>query len=607
MAHHPQEKPGTQISPAFGYIDFSSTGNSNIQSFESNQELYSLRAGMEMLGRGFIPKVGGSSSGIGGGFCQSSNENLMVSAETAGTTTTVNSWQHPNRMLVEDPSLRCLFPNVANQQPIRGLSLSLCNPEPSESIAGMEQPILQQHLPTNSTDELFPKSAALLQDRRFFQQSYQQPRQLKSSKFLIPAQELLNEFCSLGGAGNSSKQKSYKANQWEEGGSSSNSSRNQSLYSSDVLELQKRKAKLLSMLEEVDRRYKKYCEQMRAVVSSFEAVAGEGAASVYSMLASKAMSKHFRCLKDGIVGQIRAIKKAMGEKDPVAPGTIRGETPRLKLIDQCLRQQKAFQQAGTMESCPWRPQRGLPECSVSILRAWLFEHFLHPYPSDVDKHILARQTGLSRSQVSNWFINARVRLWKPMVEEMYSEEIKEQDKQTSQEENNGHNNCRPGELQSKRNPNPNSSSLQLHAEDQKPTPGELLNCSDSLSSIVNSSHHCTNGRDPTDGKSSFHDPRQHHPVPRAENFGVMDLDFTSYGECSNQNFGDGVSLTLGLQQHNEGAMSLSFSPASQHSLFFSRAQMEDCQPGQFSILDGEAQNLPYRNLMGAQLLHDLAG
>ena len=28
-------------------------------------------------------------------------------------------------------------------------------------------------------------------------------------------------------------------------------------------------------------------------------------------------------------------------------------------------------------------------------------------------------------QVSNWFINARVRLWLPMMEEMYSEEMKE--------------------------------------------------------------------------------------------------------------------------------------------------------------------------------------
>ena len=32
---------------------------------------------------------------------------------------------------------------------------------------------------------------------------------------------------------------------------------------------------------------------------------------------------------------------------------------------------------------------------------------------------------LGMDQVSNWFINARVRLWKPMVEEMYLEEMKD--------------------------------------------------------------------------------------------------------------------------------------------------------------------------------------
>lgn len=117
---------------------------------------------------------------------------------------------------------------------------------------------------------------------------------------------------------------------------------------------------------------------MKAVVSSFEAVAGIGAAAVYSALASKAMSKHFRCLRDGIIDQIHATKKAMGEKDPVAPGTTRGETPRLRLLDQTFRQQRAYQQMSMMESHPWRPQRGLPERSVSVLRAWLFEHFLHP-------------------------------------------------------------------------------------------------------------------------------------------------------------------------------------------------------------------------------------
>lgn len=128
---------------------------------------------------------------------------------------------------------------------------------------------------------------------------------------------------------------------------------------------------------------------MKGVVAAFEGVAGEGAAGVYWALAVKAMSRHFRSVKDGIVGEIQGTRRRMGEKDPlhlhlhhhVAPGTTKGDTPRLKIIDQALRQHRAFQQISIMESHPWRPQRGLPERSLSLLRAWLFEHFLHPYHS----------------------------------------------------------------------------------------------------------------------------------------------------------------------------------------------------------------------------------
>jgi hypothetical protein len=30
------------------------------------------------------------------------------------------------------------------------------------------------------------------------------------------------------------------------------------------------------------------------------------------------------------------------------------------------------------QPCCWRPQRGLPERSVAVLKAWMFEHFLKP-------------------------------------------------------------------------------------------------------------------------------------------------------------------------------------------------------------------------------------
>ncbi|KAA8546010.1 hypothetical protein F0562_020539 [Nyssa sinensis] len=121
-------------------------------------------------------------------------------------------------------------------------------------------------------------------------------------------------------------------------------------------------------------------------------------------------------------GQIRVTRRSLGEQDASENSKGVGIS-RLRYVDQQLRQQRALQHLGMMQQHAWRPQRGLPESSVSILRAWLFEHFLHPYPKDSDKIMLARQTGLTRSQVSNWFINARVRLWKPMVEDMYKEEI----------------------------------------------------------------------------------------------------------------------------------------------------------------------------------------
>ena len=125
---------------------------------------------------------------------------------------------------------------------------------------------------------------------------------------------------------------------------------------------------------------------MQMVVNSFDVVMGFGAAVPYTVLAQNAMSRHFRCLKDAITAQLKHSCEMLGEKDGGGggrggSGITKGETPRLKLLEQRLRQQRAFHQMGMMEQEAWRPQRGLPERSVNILRAWLFEHFLHPYVS----------------------------------------------------------------------------------------------------------------------------------------------------------------------------------------------------------------------------------
>lgn len=115
---------------------------------------------------------------------------------------------------------------------------------------------------------------------------------------------------------------------------------------------------------------------MQIVVSSFEMVAGRGAARPYTTLARRTISGQFRSLRDAINRQIQFTQITLGEQDVTSHG--QGVLSRLRFVDQQLRQQKALQQFG-ITGQPWRPQRGLPENAVSVLRSWLFEHFLHPY------------------------------------------------------------------------------------------------------------------------------------------------------------------------------------------------------------------------------------
>mmetsp|Transcript_8241 Transcript_8241/g.16695 ORF Transcript_8241/g.16695 Transcript_8241/m.16695 type:complete len:112 (-) Transcript_8241:1954-2289(-) len=49
---------------------------------------------------------------------------------------------------------------------------------------------------------------------------------------------------------------------------------------------------------------------------------------------------------------------------------------------------------------------------IQIFKRWFDEHQNHPYPTDQEKHELARQTGTTLQQITNWFINHRKRVWR---------------------------------------------------------------------------------------------------------------------------------------------------------------------------------------------------
>ena len=68
-----------------------------------------------------------------------------------------------------------------------------------------------------------------------------------------------------------------------------------------------------------------------------------------------------------------------------------------------------------------RKRENLPRESTAVLRNWLLSHLLMPYPMNDEKLTLCSKTGLDIAQVNNWFINARVRIWKPLVMKIYKE------------------------------------------------------------------------------------------------------------------------------------------------------------------------------------------
>ncbi|XP_035213516.1 homeobox protein PKNOX2-like [Stegodyphus dumicola] len=64
-----------------------------------------------------------------------------------------------------------------------------------------------------------------------------------------------------------------------------------------------------------------------------------------------------------------------------------------------------------------KQKRGvLPKHATSIMRSWLFQHIVHPYPTEDEKKQIAHQTNLTLLQVNNWFINARRRILQPMLD-----------------------------------------------------------------------------------------------------------------------------------------------------------------------------------------------
>ncbi|URD74628.1 Homeobox domain containing protein [Musa troglodytarum] len=264
--------------------------------------------------------------------------------------------------IINGQSLSLQHSNVSTMQN-QGLSLSLSTQ--------MLVPSIQYH-PTSldisfiDSHQLTSGTVGPLREESFQNKSMHgnvSPNELSSltslipnSKNLRPAQELLDEVvnvrkalrpktdrsqsvCASAGAminkdaNTGSKSEAMASNPQEAAANSSSE-----LSASEKEDLQNKVSNLLQMLDEVDRRYAQYYHQMQMIVSWFDAIAGCGAAEPYPVLALQTISRHFRCVRDAISGQIRATRKSLGDPEDLS-GSSSGLS-RLRYIDQQLRQQR---------------------------------------------------------------------------------------------------------------------------------------------------------------------------------------------------------------------------------------------------------------------------
>lgn len=199
-------------SSGYCYSDASST---------ENPQIYNLTAAMEIIG---FPSKNLMQSHQSINDFTTNHHSLMVSPD---------SWNHhhqqqqqqENRLLVDDPSFRSVFTGDGNERPTTQGSLSL------SLTSSNLQPF-----------ELRQNDVGQSSNNSMYRQMMQQQFQIRSSKYLEPAKELLNQLCNLGAA--TEKMKGKKSCE-------DDAARAPPFAAVDILELQRRKAKLLQMLQEV--------------------------------------------------------------------------------------------------------------------------------------------------------------------------------------------------------------------------------------------------------------------------------------------------------------------------------------------------------------------
>jgi hypothetical protein len=131
----------------------------------------------------------------------------------------------------------------------------------------------------------------------------------------------------------------------------------------------------------MDEKYNQCLDEIQSTAAKFNALMQPGAVSngsIRAPFAHRAVSAVYRGMRRRIADEIMAAaSRAACWGESSSSVTAAGDADR-SWESAFIKKHWAAQQLRRGEQQCWRPQRGLPEKSVAVLKAWMFENFLHP-------------------------------------------------------------------------------------------------------------------------------------------------------------------------------------------------------------------------------------
>ena len=120
---------------------------------------------------------------------------------------------------------------------------------------------------------------------------------------------------------------------------------------------------------QIDERYSQCLDEIHTVTSAFHA-ATDLDPRLHTRYTLQTITSVYKNLREKITDCIIAVG--------MHSDTMCTKENEKTFEASFIQKQWALQQLKRKDSQLWRPQRGLPEKSVSVLRAWMFQNFLHP-------------------------------------------------------------------------------------------------------------------------------------------------------------------------------------------------------------------------------------